>query len=115
MLTDSLLKPGSAKAAQHGPQLQRPKTAPQRNRDLAQIDGVVGRLEELRNEAERPPEGVGPASPERRAVHGRPQPLVRVHADRVRALPPLEVMPELRADRRPAPACGAHLQPPPPP
>ena len=40
------------------------------------------------------------ARPEHRAVHRHSEPLVRVHADRVGALPAAEVVAELGADRR---------------
>ena len=111
VLANPLLQALAAEAAQNGPELERAEAPAEGDRDLAQVDRVVGRLQELGNEAERPPKVVGPSGPEGGAIHRRPEPLVRVDGDRVGALPAREVVTELGADRGRTRVGGVDMEP----
>ena len=103
MLAEALLQAPPPVAAQHGPQLERPEAPSERNRDLAEVERVVGRAQVLGDEAERVAEVLLPPRPEHGAVHRDAQPLVRVHADRVGALPAGEVVAAAPAGSPPTP------------
>ena len=96
MLAKSLLETDAAVAPEDGPQLQRPESAAEGDRDLAEVERVVGRAQELGDETERVAEVLLAPRPQDRAVHRHAEPLVRVHADGVGALPAGEVIAELR-------------------
>ena len=85
VLADHRLQARAPVAAQHGPQPQRAERPPERDRDLAEADHLVGRPQVLRHEAERAAEVVRPRRPEDRAAHAGEQPLVRVDDERVGA------------------------------
>ena len=102
VLADHLLQPRSTEAAKRGPELQRPEPPPERRGVLTQADHVLAHPQVFRHEAEGAPEVVRAAREEGGAVHRREQPLVRVDADRVGALPAREVVAELGAHGRSA-------------
>ena len=111
VLPDHRLQPLTPVAAEDGPQLQRAEPPAERHGVLAQADDVLVDPQVLGDEAERAPQVVGPPREEHRAVHRREEPLVRVDADRVPALPAREQGTELRADRGGAGVGGVDVEP----
>ena len=111
VLADQRAQPLGAVPAQHEPQLQRAEPAAERRPVVLQVDGGVGRGEVLGHERERLVQNLRPPRPERRAVHRREQPLVRVDDERVGALAAVEAPAELRADRRRAGVGRVDVQP----
>ena len=107
----SARSPSRAVPAQHDPELQRAEAAAERRAVVLQVERGVGRGEVLGDERERLVERLRAPRPERRAVHRREQPLVRVDDDRVGALAAVEAPAKLGADRRRARVGGVDVQP----
>ena len=88
---------------------RRPSTGPYSRQ--AQRVLLVGRAQELGDEAEGGAEVLGPARPQQRAVHRREHPLVGVDDERVGALDARERPAELGAHHRAARVGGVDVQP----
>ena len=100
MLADQVAQPLSAVVSQHGPELQGTKATAESRAVVLQVDGRIGRGEVLGRKRERLMEHLGPACPQRCAIHLGEEPLVRIDDDGIGALDPVEAPAKLGADGR---------------
>src|SRR6266542_2160842 len=108
---DHLLQALTAGAAQHGPELQRAEASTELDAVLTETDDLVRRAQVLGHHAERSAQRIWSSCPEGGASLRRQEPLVRVDAERVGSLDPLERPAQLGTDHRAARVSRIDVQP----